>query len=68
MELTNNKIVTFLILFLYPILHKTKLNPLGLDYIILCLTILFGLISTKKIDFNCLVYKTIRFLPKNQVN
>ena len=63
MELTNNKIVTFLILFLCPILHKTKLNLFGLDHVIL-----FGLISTKKIDFNCLVYKTIRFLPKSQLN
>lgn len=68
MELTNNKIVTILILFLYPILYKTKLFPLELDDIILFHTTLFGFILIKKIDFNCIVYKMKRFLPTNQEN
>ncbi len=68
MELTNNKIVTFLILFLYPILQKTKLYQLGLEYIILFHNTLLGFILIKRIDFNSLVYKMKRFFQINHVN
>jgi hypothetical protein len=51
-ELKNSKIVTFLMLFLYPILYKINLGPIGVDDIILFFTILFGVNLIKTKDFN----------------